>query len=123
MVFFSTTGLLLHVALFPPGTTHDCAIGQAGPSIWSRLPPPSKPRSYEGALEKAERAAAGKLLQPCSPKRGGGARNDQSDPQRRVYRTRRTVPVRCLRAGDGGVEARVHDRAWSHAASADGAGA
>src|SRR5215831_12030333 len=38
MVFFSTTGLLLHVALFPPGTTHDCAIGQAGPSIWSRLP-------------------------------------------------------------------------------------
>src|SRR5262249_5416569 len=39
MVFFSTTGLLLHVALFPPGTTHDCAIGQAGPSIWSRLPP------------------------------------------------------------------------------------
>src|SRR5262249_15146093 len=39
MVSFSTTGLLLHVALFPPGTTHDCAIGQAGPSIWSRLPP------------------------------------------------------------------------------------
>src|SRR2546425_13236128 len=29
------TGLLLHVALFPPGTTHDCAIGQAGPSILS----------------------------------------------------------------------------------------
>jgi putative tryptophan/tyrosine transport system substrate-binding protein len=28
----------LPVALFPPGTTHDCAIGQAGPSIWSRLP-------------------------------------------------------------------------------------
>src|SRR5437867_3549372 len=26
------TGLLLHVALFPLGTTHDCAIGQAGPS-------------------------------------------------------------------------------------------
>jgi hypothetical protein len=40
MVFFSTTGLLLHVALFRLGTTHDCAIGQAGPSIWSRLPPP-----------------------------------------------------------------------------------
>src|SRR5262249_42141611 len=39
MVFFSTTGLLLHVALFRLGTTHDCAIGQAGPSIWSRLPP------------------------------------------------------------------------------------
>src|SRR5215831_2278646 len=39
MVSFSTTGLLLHVALFPPGTTYDCAIGQAGPSIWSRLPP------------------------------------------------------------------------------------
>ena len=33
------TGLLLHVALFPPGTTHDSAIGQAGPSILSRLPP------------------------------------------------------------------------------------
>src|SRR5437660_9427286 len=33
---YSTTGLLLHVALFPPGTTHDCAIGQAGPSILSR---------------------------------------------------------------------------------------
>jgi len=32
----STTGLLLHVALFLPGTTHDCAIGQAGPSILSR---------------------------------------------------------------------------------------
>jgi hypothetical protein len=29
----------LHVALFPPGTTHDSAIGQAGPSILSRLPP------------------------------------------------------------------------------------
>src|SRR5262249_16684773 len=43
MVFFSTTGLLLHVALFPPGTTHDCAIGQAGPSIWSRLPPAIQP--------------------------------------------------------------------------------
>src|SRR2546429_721426 len=27
---------LLHVALFLPGTTHDCAIGQAGPSILSR---------------------------------------------------------------------------------------
>src|SRR5262249_5696457 len=39
MVLFSTTGLLLHVALFRLGTTHDCAIGQAGPSIWSRLPP------------------------------------------------------------------------------------
>src|SRR5215831_11128132 len=39
MVFFSTTGLLLHVALFRLGTTHDCAISQAGPSIWSRLPP------------------------------------------------------------------------------------
>jgi hypothetical protein len=39
MVFFSTTGLLLPVALFRLGTTHDCAIGQAGPSIWSRLPP------------------------------------------------------------------------------------
>src|SRR5262249_7783939 len=39
MVSFSTTGLLLPVALFPLGTTHDCAIGQAGPSIWSRLPP------------------------------------------------------------------------------------
>src|SRR5215471_12596909 len=39
MVSFSTTGLLLHVALFRLGTTHDCAIGQAGPSIWSRLPP------------------------------------------------------------------------------------
>src|SRR5215467_11331252 len=38
MVSFSTTGLLLHVALFRLGTTHDCAIGQAGPSIWSRLP-------------------------------------------------------------------------------------
>src|SRR4030095_14933363 len=38
MVSFSMTGLLLHVALFPSGTTHDCAIGQAGPSIWSRLP-------------------------------------------------------------------------------------
>src|SRR5262245_19701940 len=37
MVLFSTTGLLLHVALFRLGTTHDCAIGQAGPSIWSRL--------------------------------------------------------------------------------------
>ena len=30
------TGLLLHVALFPLGTTHDCAIGQAGPSILSK---------------------------------------------------------------------------------------
>src|SRR5215475_7866346 len=39
MVLFSTTGLLLHVALFRLGTTHDCAIGQAGPSIWSRLLP------------------------------------------------------------------------------------
>src|SRR5215831_13348037 len=39
MVSFSTTGLLLHVALFRLGTTHDCAIGQAGPSILSRLPP------------------------------------------------------------------------------------
>src|SRR5215471_6446997 len=39
MVLFSTTGLLLYVALFRLGTTHDCAIGQAGPSIWSRLPP------------------------------------------------------------------------------------
>src|SRR5262245_6179884 len=29
------TGLLLHVALFPLGTTHDSAIGQAGPSILS----------------------------------------------------------------------------------------
>src|SRR4030095_12166604 len=38
MVFFSTTGLLLHVALFRLGTTHDCAIGQAGPSIWSSMP-------------------------------------------------------------------------------------
>src|SRR2546425_4526951 len=34
------TGLLLHVALFPPGTTHDCAIGQAGPSILSSLSRP-----------------------------------------------------------------------------------
>src|SRR4030095_12059413 len=39
MLFAATTGLLLHVALFRLGTTHDCAIGQAGPSIWSRLPP------------------------------------------------------------------------------------
>src|SRR5262249_60921785 len=38
MVSFSTTGLLLHVALFRLGITHDCAIGEAGPSIWSRLP-------------------------------------------------------------------------------------
>jgi hypothetical protein len=30
------TGLLLQVALFPLGTTDDCAIGQAGPSILSR---------------------------------------------------------------------------------------
>src|SRR5262249_4078860 len=38
MVSFSTTGLLLHVALFRLGTTHDCAIGQPGPSILSSLP-------------------------------------------------------------------------------------
>src|SRR5215472_14947112 len=44
MVSFSTTGLLLPVALFPLGTTHDCAIGQAGPSIWSRLAPATLPR-------------------------------------------------------------------------------
>src|SRR5215470_16290628 len=38
MVSFFTTGFLLHVALFRLGITHDCAIGEAGPSIWSRLP-------------------------------------------------------------------------------------
>src|SRR5262245_25065721 len=49
MVSFSTTGLLLPVALFPLGTTHDCAIGQAGPSIWSRLPPAIL---YRGAMRR-----------------------------------------------------------------------
>ena len=47
MVFFSTTGLLLHVALFRLGTTRDCAKGQAGPSIWSRLPPAVLHRAAE----------------------------------------------------------------------------
>src|SRR2546422_3553617 len=36
VVPFSMTGLLSPVALFPPGTTHDYAIRQAGPSILSR---------------------------------------------------------------------------------------
>src|SRR5262245_30477218 len=55
MVFFSTTGLLLHVALFRLGTTHDCAIGQAGPSIWSRLPP-AFPRGAHAADRVRSRA-------------------------------------------------------------------
>src|SRR5439155_25014668 len=58
------------------------------------------PRSYEGAMEEAERAAAGKLLHLVSPKtRKKGADNDQSDPPRRVYRTCRAVPVPRLRVG------------------------
>src|SRR5262249_34771309 len=58
MVSFSTTGLLLHVALFPPGTTHDCAIGQAGPSIWSRLPPAIPQRGPDAADRARGRACS-----------------------------------------------------------------
>src|SRR2546426_4642958 len=75
-------------------------------------------------MEEAERAAAGKLLQPCSAKtRKRGADDDQSDPHCRVYRSDRAVPVPRLRAGEQGVEARVHDRARGHAARAHDAGA
>src|SRR5438445_12769800 len=50
-------------------------------------------------MEEAERAAAGKLLQPCSAKtRKRGADDDQSDPHRRVYRSDHAVPVPRLRA-------------------------
>src|SRR5262247_4197441 len=56
MVFFSTTGLLLHVALFRLGTTHDCAISQAGPSIWSRLPPAIPTEVFHGADRARGRA-------------------------------------------------------------------
>src|SRR5215467_932673 len=67
MVLFSTTGLLLHVALFRLGTTHDCAIGQAGPSIWSRPPtglldsPPAVPPRTFG-LDSGE-IAMGKAVE------------------------------------------------------------
>src|SRR5438093_2062795 len=75
-------------------------------------------------MEEAERAAAGKLLQPCSAKtRKRGADDDQSDPHRRVYRSDHAVPVPRLRAGERGVEARVHDRARGPAARAHDAGA
>src|SRR6266566_3745034 len=75
-------------------------------------------------MEEAERAAAGKLLQPCSAKtRKRGADDDQSDPHRRVYRSDHAVPVPRLRAGEQRVEARVHDRARGPAARAHDAGA
>src|SRR5438876_3176979 len=74
--------------------------------------------------EEAERAAAGKLLQPCSAKtRKRGADDDQSEPHRRVYRSDHAVPVPRLRAGEPRVEARVHDRARGPAARANDAGA
>src|SRR3989442_13543562 len=65
------TGLLLHVALFPPGTTHDCAIGQAGPSILASpvitngrksadRAPPTAP-----ALTKYRRLISGRSFPPA----------------------------------------------------------
>src|SRR5262252_8110045 len=68
MVSFSTTGLLLHVALFPPGTTHDCAIGQAGPSIWSRLPPAIPNRGVPMWLARTRRSS--RLVLRRRPPRG-----------------------------------------------------
>src|SRR5215472_10172861 len=68
MVSFSTTGLLLPVALFPLGTTHDCAIGQAGPSIWSRLPPAIPTRGAHAA----DRARGHARSHSCAA-RGRGA--------------------------------------------------
>jgi hypothetical protein len=58
------TGLLLHVALFPPGTTHDCAIGQAGPSILSRLPPAIPTEVLMRLIGLAVVLPAGLLLEP-----------------------------------------------------------
>src|SRR5262252_3552113 len=74
MVSFSTTGLLLHVALFRLGTTHDCAIGQAGPSIWSRLPPAVLHRG----VYAADRARGRSRCQPRSSaaRRGGATANE-----------------------------------------------
>src|SRR5262245_1103972 len=84
MVSFSTTGLLLPVALFPPGTTHDCAIGQAGPSIWSRLPP----AFYRGA-HAADRAR-------------GRSRSQRGGAERELVVSSRTWP------GAGGQEEEGH---------------
>src|SRR5215510_16469854 len=79
MVSFSTTGLLLPVALFPPGTTHDCAIGQAGPSIWSRLPP----AILHGGPHAADRARGRSRSRPlCFAGRGRSA----ADEETRTYR-------------------------------------
>src|SRR5207249_9223434 len=104
-----------HASRVPP-STNNCSFGQdfrEAARINTGCPRPNShrevarlpanhppPRSYEGAMEEAERAAAGKLLHLVSPKtRKKGADNDQSDPPRRVYRTCRAVPVPRLRVG------------------------
>src|SRR4029434_10245614 len=112
MVSFSMTGLLLHVALFPSGTTHDCAIGQAGPSIWSRLPPAILHRDPMKVRSKKQ---SGPLLVSSftlvsAKTRKRGANDDQSDPHRRLYRSDHAVPVPRLQAGEQRVEARVYDQ-------------
>src|SRR5215471_238662 len=58
MVSFSTTGLLLHVALFRLGITHDCAIGEAGPSIWSSVVADWPPARRPDGTPPASRAIA-----------------------------------------------------------------
>src|SRR4029453_4555038 len=74
MVFFSMTGLLLHVALFPSGTTHDCAIGQAGPSIWSRLRAPVLHRGGQ-APDRARSSSGEQGDVPLRIDAGRAARN------------------------------------------------
>src|SRR5262245_31302324 len=101
MVLFSTTGLLLHVALFRLGTTHDCAIGQAGPSIWSRLP------ANRGAHGCAAKRSPGPHA-IARPKAGPSACDDA--PISRSFRASTAIEVARYRvACDPGAGSADHD--------------
>ena len=85
------TGLLLHVALFPLGTTHDCAIGQAGPSILS---------SALWALGRSLRADWGSFRVPIRPE--AGTLVPGRDPSSfKLHGGRRPGSAGCIDVGGG----------------------
>src|SRR5262245_20368071 len=96
------------------------------PTVARRVGHPARPagRGARGrrpvssnALLDAMRADAVILLGTTTPK-GGPCVHDSNDPRDRGYRNR-GLPLRVVRAGREGVEARLGDLAWGEASAAD----